>query len=88
MDETKLAAYRAIYSLHYRVEDVGTVTGNVLDVVLPHLEMLVDSDAATAHRLADELLTAIGEGVLDEETLRSCFSGYCDAIGVAFEDED
>lgn len=80
-------AYRLIYSLEYRVEDVATTTGNVLSTVLPLLQDLAPTDPALAHRTAAKLLEDIGEAPLTEATLRACFPAYCELIGVEWVED-
>lgn len=81
-DEAKREAFRLIYSLEYRVEDVNTSTGNVLSVILPHLVELAEVNPLAAEAMASKLLEAIQEKPLADEHLRECFPAYCELIGV------
>ena len=87
-DKKKAEAYRLIYSLEYRVEDVGTVAGRLLSIGIPELENLVRASPQRATYLAQQMLDAIGEKPLSEEHLRESFPAYCALIGVPWHEDE
>lgn len=82
--KSRTEAYRLIYSLEYRIEDVSGAAGKLLAIYTPELEALVKTNANKAGYLAKQMLDAIGEKPLSEESLREKFPAYCALIGVTW----